>query len=212
MEYPVASGHEWIGTCAYNDYSQSGEDGVLEAIFLGIGAANKWCCECGASDGLFFSNTRNLIEKGWQGVLIESDADAFSRLTENNKAFGSRVRLEHATINRETRIESVLQKYGAPNDIDLMVIDVDGQDFYVWNSMLVYRPRVVVIEFDPSGSVEFCPSICGQGQAGPQSIINLARGKLYDCVWASRFNMIFVVRPLGRVLLDLVKKEEIQNE
>ena len=56
-----------------NVYSQFGEDGILAAIFEKLGTCNKWVLECGASDGVFFSNSRKLIEEGWNGVLVEAD-------------------------------------------------------------------------------------------------------------------------------------------
>ncbi len=43
-----------------NDYSQNGEDGIIDAIFAAIAPTNRWCCEFGAWDGLHFSNSRRL--------------------------------------------------------------------------------------------------------------------------------------------------------
>ncbi len=202
----IDPGYAWLTETASNEYSQLGEDGILGAIFHVIGAANKWCCECGAADGLFFSNTRKLIEEGWTGVLIEGNEGEFSRLVDNSKPFGDRVKLMHTFVDRERRFDDILRAFGAPADIDLMVIDVDGQDYFLWNSMLRYRPRVVVIEYDIMAEDQwFCPTLGGQGQAGEHAIHRLATGKLYDLVWMNRFNMVFVTRLASRLLLAVHK-------
>ena len=55
-------------------HSQGAEDGVTEEIFRVIGTRSKWCVEFGAWDGVFLSNTCNLIRNhGWSAVLIEGD-------------------------------------------------------------------------------------------------------------------------------------------
>jgi hypothetical protein len=192
---------DWLEKHPFNDYSQFGEDGVLEAIFSVIGVSNQWCFECGASDGLFFSNTRRLLEQGWRGVLVEADKPLFDRLQKNSAAFGDRVRCVNETIGRDRRIESVLHESGAPRDIDLVVIDVDGQDYHLFNSLLRYRPRVVVIEFDcRSRCSDDLPAWGGAGQAGERAISKLAAGRFYTPVCRTHSNFILVKQPLDQKL------------
>src|SRR5262247_1143084 len=146
-----------------NVYSQFGEDGIIEAVFSKIGVENKWCFECGATDGVFFSNTRRLVEQGWQAVLVEADPKHFDRLRKLCDPDGAAVMsvlfdaegfryitpqfaLWHckATTEGETSISSILKASYAPADIDLLIIDVDGQDYHLWNQLLDYQPRVVL--------------------------------------------------------------------
>lgn len=192
----------WLGDHVRNVYSQFGEDGVIDAIFKVIGAENRWCMECGASDGLFFSNTRRLLDAGWTAVLIEADRSAFDRLRRNSQAFGDRAKLLLAQIDSDHRLETALERAGAPADIDLAVIDVDGQDYFVWNSLLRYRPRVVMIEFDPYApdGGYFIPQLGGAGQAGELAIVSLGVGKFYEPVFQSDRNIIFVKQSLSPLL------------
>lgn len=190
----------WLHHVAFNTYSQTGEDGVLQAIFAVIGQGKQWCFECGASDGLFFSNTRRLLDQGWRGLLIDADAESFARLQTNSAAFGDRVSCIFAKINDENRLESFLEQAGAPTDLDLAVIDVDGQDYYLLNSLLRYQPRVVLVEYDPNADPDFIPTLGGQGQAGWRAIFKLACGKLYTPVFQSKWNIVLVKRPFDRLL------------
>lgn len=191
---------DWLEHEAANVYSQFGEDGILDAIFKVIRPANKHCFECGAADGLFFSNTRRLIEQGWNAILIEADQAAFARLEANCESFGDRVKCLHGRVDASNSLDGILSRCGVPLDIDLAVIDVDGQDYYLFNSLLRYRPRVVVVEFDPNGDDDFIPQIGGPGQAGANAICRLAAGKFYTLVHRNWCNLIFVKQPLDRLL------------
>jgi hypothetical protein len=190
----------WLNAARSNEYSQFGEDGVIAAIFAAIGANNEHCFECGASDGLFFSNTRRLIELGWRGVLVEADADAFARLKANNAEFGDRVAIFHAALGLATTPDDILARAGAPHNLDLAVIDVDGQDYHLFNSMLKFRPRVVMVEYNHNAEGLFIPTIGGSGQAGATAMQRLASGRMYTLVYANLFNMIFVAQPHEKAL------------
>jgi hypothetical protein len=196
----VAPEFAWLDNQAFNDFSQNGEDGVLQAIFSLIGAQNEWCFECGAADGLLFSNTRRLIEEGWKAILVEGDPESFGRLALNNAGFGERVRCVPLQLDREHRIDGILHRCGVPLDLDLLVVDVDGQDYYLWNQILQYRPRVVVIEFDHNADLEFIPPLGGSGQAGEKAILRLGCGKFYRAVHRTKTNLIFVEHHLSRLL------------
>lgn len=199
----IPPGYAWLETVAFNSYSQDGEDGVLQAIFSLISPANKWCLECGAADGLFFSNTRRLIEEGWKAILIEADPAQHARLVENSEAEG--VHCVNATINAACRLETILDRYAAPRDIDLLVLDIDGQEYYAFNALRKYQPRVVLIEFDHNVHEDFIPTLGGPGQAGQRAIARLGAGKFYTAVYRNFCNMILVRQPLDRLLVGSLK-------
>lgn len=187
----------WLERYASNKYSQYGEDGIIEAIFAHIVPANRWCFECGASDGIFFSNTRKLIHDGWNAILVEAEDQSFKRLTRNSGPFGERVRV---CRDRITTMDPVLSLAGAPADIDLVVIDVDGQDYYLFNSMLKFKPRVVLVEYDCQVDPDFIPDYGEEGQAGLTAMRKLAAGRFYTEVYRTWSNLILVKQPLDRLL------------
>src|SRR5262245_5726313 len=122
------------GINSWNHTSQFGEDSIIQAIFERIGTENKWCFECGASDGLFFSNTRKLIEDGWNAIQVEADPTFFEQLFNRYKD-NPRVQCvqQFAGLKPGNRLDDILKHAGAPQDIDLLVIDVDGQDYHLWD-------------------------------------------------------------------------------
>jgi hypothetical protein len=136
-----------------NITSQCGEDGVIEKIFEIIGASNKWCVEFGAWDGKHFSNTWSLINQhGWKAVLIEGDKGKFKELVENcaNNTGVITVNKFVDTVDGSNSLDFILSKTSIPNDFDFLCIDIDGCDWHVWRLLKQYRPRLVVIEFNPT--------------------------------------------------------------
>ena len=132
-----------------------------------LGTCNKWVLECGASDGVFFSNSRKLIEEGWFGVLVEADPAQFEKLTAlyASTLEAERVQLfQHRVSSSEPGgLDVILSAANAPRSLDLAIIDVDGQDYWLFNSLLKHRPQVVMVEYDPNAPVDFVPPINGEG-------------------------------------------------
>ena len=173
-----------------NVYSQFGEDGFIDKIFEVLGTDNKWCLEVGASDGTFCSNTRHLIDKGWAAILIESDPDAFARIpiVKNTHRFNKTV-----SISGEDSLDEIMLSCGAPRDIDFVSIDIDGQDYHIFNSMVKYRPRVVIVEHAAlNEDHDFIPAIGGQGQAGKNAIVKLLSSRFYTAIIQTDSNTIAV--------------------
>jgi Methyltransferase FkbM domain len=136
----------------HNVFSQFGEDGIIETIFRATGETTRWCCEFGAWDGMHHSNTRRLVDAGWNAVLIEADPHKFAELRRNN-ASNPRVVPVRAMVDSETnRLESILADAGAP-ELDLLVIDIDGPDYEVFESLQI-RPRVICVEVVPGHDPE----------------------------------------------------------
>jgi hypothetical protein len=120
-------------------YSQNGEDGVIESIFREIGTTNRVFVEIGVGDGSE-NNTRHLVESGWSGLWV----DKISPEEITVKPHGARY--TKCMVNAEN-VNQVLSGDSVPKTFDLLSIDIDGVDYWVWKA-IKYRPRVVVIEYN----------------------------------------------------------------
>lgn len=114
-------------------HSQNGEDGIIEKIFDTIKPTNQYCIEFGIHPNQ--GNTIQLANKNWNYLWIDANGD------------GQKIKKEFITAEN---IESIFVKYNAPTSFDLLSIDVDYNDYWIWKSIRNYRPRVVIIEYNSS--------------------------------------------------------------
>lgn len=184
---------------AKNVTSQFGEDGIIEKIFEIIGTTNKWCVEFGAWDGKKYSNTWRLLnEAGWSGVLVEGNEERFGEL-QRTYAGRDDVKLVNRLVDLEANtLDSILSAAGCPREPDLVSIDVDGMDWHIWNSLVAHRPRLAVIEFNPTipNDVVFVqpPNPTGNHGNSLRALVELGKEKGYELVCATTMNGFFVLK------------------
>lgn len=197
----VRSDCAWLLDWRSDVTSQIGQDGILEKIFGVIGDGKKFCVEFGAWDGKFLSNTWNLIvNKRWNGVLIEGNLEKFKQLTLNHAGSEVKAIRGYVGLEGENSLDSLLAKCGAPADPDLISIDVDGNDWHIWKSLTRHRPRVVLIEFNPSipNDVFFVQDPRPDVNHGSSllAMIELGKQKGYSLICADCWDAFFVVDEL----------------
>jgi hypothetical protein len=128
--------------------SQSDEDGIIHEIFRRVGTTNRRFVEIGAGNGLE-NNTAYLLMSGWSGTWIDCDAaniNYICSLVAPQALRGDLVTVM-ATVRRDN-IDAVLSAAGATGNVDLLSVDIDGNDYHVLGSMTVLQPRVVVLEYN----------------------------------------------------------------
>jgi hypothetical protein len=190
-------------------FSQNGEDGVIQALFDRIGAGPRFAVEFGAADGVRASNVRNLVlHQGWDALLIEGDEQEAQRCTENYRDH-PRTRCVAAWVF-PGNVELLFEENGVPPDLDLLVIDIDSNDWYVWRAIRDFRPKVVQIEYNGAFApptrmvVDFHPMNYWDKSlyfgASIQSLYELGKHKGYELVYAesSGVNLFFVDAPYFR--------------
>lgn len=164
---------------------------MIGALLGHLGTTNRWCFEVGAADGVWYSNTKYFRDQGWSAVLIESDDEKFAKLAEHGSP---RVRCIRQKIEGND-LDILLARAGAPRDMDLGVIDIDGQDWWVWKGMAMYRPRVMLAEY-AAGKMDapIPPEGAAPGQAGLKQIVELGESKGYVAVARTECNVLFCCR------------------
>lgn len=132
----------------YKVYSQNDEDGIIQEIFRRIGVTNKTFIEFGVQNGLE-SNCHYLLFQGWNGLWMDGDGEA---IREIQKRFypvlkTGQLACKRAFITREN-INQLISEQGFSGEVDLLSIDVDGNDYYIWEAVTAVSPRVVIIEYN----------------------------------------------------------------
>ncbi|HEV2037210.1 MAG TPA: hypothetical protein VGQ96_01285 [Candidatus Eremiobacteraceae bacterium] len=127
-------------------YSQNGEDGILRRIFSTIGTHGKYAVEFGVGDGQECNSAHLVRDCGWFGLMMDGDPECYRRLKSSYAAFPD-VKVYNRFITAEN-IGHVFEENSVPARFDLLSIDIDGNDYWVWRALTGYRPRVVTIEYN----------------------------------------------------------------
>ena len=178
-----------------NVFSQCGEDGIIEKIFDIIGVESKVCVEFGAWDGFNLSNTAHLwAHNGWRAILIESEPSRFNQLVKNVKGFNCVPICSRVGFGAKDSIEAILRDHSLNEPIDLLSIDIDSDDYYVFNSLKEIRPRLVICEFNPTmpAHLDIYPEPGKNLGCSVSALVRVGREKGYVLVAITDANCLFV--------------------
>ena len=143
MENPL-----FLENYGYHVYSQNDEDGIIQEIFRRIGTEYQNFVEFGVDKGIE-SNCHALLLQDWHGLWIEGRSDAYTQIT---RRFAPAIRHGRLSVQNEyvtkENINSILTGYLHHDELDLLSIDVDGNDWHIWNAIDCISPRLVIIEYN----------------------------------------------------------------
>lgn len=129
-------------------YSQNDEDGIIEEIFRRIGHVNKTFVEIGVGDGLE-NNTLALILGGWRGLWVDVNVKAIKNIVEKWRGLVNSRTLQAISCRADvTNIDHIISNAGIRGEVDLLSIDIDGNDVYIFEAIQCISPRCVVIEYN----------------------------------------------------------------
>lgn len=128
-------------------FSQWGEDGLIQYLLRFIHIENPIFVEFGVQNYLE-SNTRFLlVNNNWSGLVIDGDPENISYIKSSPIYWRHDLKAECAFITKDN-INELLTSNGLKNDIGLLSVDIDGNDYWVWNAIDVISPRIVVCEYN----------------------------------------------------------------
>jgi hypothetical protein len=188
----------WLNEYSKDVYSQTGEDGVIAKALETLPSRDRWCVEFGAWDGKYLSNTFNLVEnENYNVVLVEGDKAKYQQLR-NEYPYRERAIFVGQFVGWEENdnLDTILEKTPIPLDFDLLSIDVDGNDYHIWKAVQKFKPKLVLVEFNPTSSNRFDfvqppdPN-CNQSNS-PAALTRLAKSKGYELICVIGANLLFV--------------------
>jgi len=139
-------------------FSQWGEDGIIQFLSRHVPIENKTFVEFGVQDYLE-SNTRFLVVKdNWSGLVIDGSAENIGKIRGSELYWRHPIRAECAFITRDN-INDIIRSAGITGDIGLLSVDIDGNDYWVWQEIDVIQPRIVVAEYNARFGVERAVSV-----------------------------------------------------
>jgi hypothetical protein len=128
-------------------FSQWDEDGIIQYLIRRLPIENQTFIEFGVED-YEESNTRFLLlNDHWQGMVLDA-CSADIRYIQTDKIYWQfDLQAKCAWITREN-IDSLLLGSGFSDDVGLLSIDIDGNEYWIWEAIQSVRPRIVIIEYN----------------------------------------------------------------
>ena len=138
---------ENIQLSEFQVFSQWGEDGIIQALVNTIEIENKIFVEFGVQD-YTESNTRFLLtNNNWSGLVMDSSPEYISYIKQDQIYWKHNLKTECTFIDRDN-INKLLIDNGIVGDIGLLSVDIDGNDYWVWESINCISPRIVICEYN----------------------------------------------------------------
>lgn len=129
-------------------HSQWGEDGIIQWLIRQIPIQNETFIEFGVED-YKESNTRFLLEENnWSGMIIDGSKQNMDSVKRETLYWRYDLKAIDAFVTREN-INELLMRSGFDKDLGLLSIDIDGNDYWVWEKINVMEPRIVICEYNP---------------------------------------------------------------
>ena len=192
--------------------SQNEEDGLLLALFKRIGATDHRFVEIGC--GMNGGNSGFLAQEcGWSGLMVDAKSASIEKVSVRFK--GHPVRTAKQRVTREG-VNELLEKFGLTGELDLLSIDIDGMDYWVWEALSACNPRVVAIEYNwlfgadravtiPYSSEFDLGAIGNRGYRGASlaALVHLGRQKGYRLVATERVNAFFLRNDLAPEIREI---------
>ncbi len=132
---------------AKNIHSQAGQDGMIAELLRRIQIGHGFFVEFGAADGIYLSNCRSLYERGWKGAFIEANPASYAELVKNYENDRQMILAnEKVTTQGDHSLESILRRAGHRGSVDVVSIDIDGQDLEIFESFEAIKPAIICLE------------------------------------------------------------------
>ncbi len=135
-----------------NDYefkasSQWGEDGIIQHLIKNIEIENKIFFEFGV-EKYIESNTRFLLQNNtWKGLVIDGSDENISYIKNDPIYWQNNLKAECAFVTSDN-INQLITQNGIHGDIGILSIDIDGNDYWIWESIDCISPRIVICEYN----------------------------------------------------------------
>jgi hypothetical protein len=217
-----------LNETGFSLFSQHEEDGLLLFIFSLIGVTNKKSIELCSGNGIECNTANLIINHKWIGLLIDAEEENIETAKEFYNTLPT-TKIWPPTIVKEwiniDNINSIITSNGFAGEVDLLSLDIDGIDYWLWKAIVCISPRVVILEINhlwgPFKSVsvpysddfkaEFTEHGSDYAGASIAAFIKLANQKGYRLVGANSIvtNAIFIRKDIEHDWLLEVQPETL---
>jgi hypothetical protein len=131
----------------FSVYSQWGEDGIIDWLVSSLPEIPQIFVEFGV-ENYRESNTRLLLKlKNWRGLVLDGSQKFIRNIRSQDIFWRHQLAAKCAFVDRDN-INQLLDSEGVTGEIGLLSIDIDGNDYWVWQAITVVSPAIVIVEYN----------------------------------------------------------------
>jgi hypothetical protein len=133
--------------CEFSVFSQWGEDGIIQKLISELPIAHRTFIEFGVEDFSEANCRFLLMNDNWRGYVLDSSAKSIATLEAAPWWWKYDLRAKCAMVTRDT-VNALLLESGFDRDVGILSIDVDGVDYWLFEAITAYAPRIVIVEYN----------------------------------------------------------------
>jgi hypothetical protein len=131
----------------FSVFSQWGEDGLIAHLISRVPIERPWFIEFGV-ESYREANTRFLLmTHNWRGLVMDGSDQHIRDIKDDAVSWRHELDARHAFVTRDN-INALIGEAGFTGDIGLLSIDIDGNDYWIWEAIDVVSPRIVIVEYN----------------------------------------------------------------
>ena len=135
-----------ISEAEFKIFSQWGDDGIIQWLIHNIGIQHKSFIEFGVEDYQESTTRFLMMNNNWSGYIIDGNERNIRHIKNSNYYWRFELEAKHAFVDREN-IVNLIKQSSVANNVGLLHIDIDGNDYWVWE-VLEIRPEIVIVEYN----------------------------------------------------------------
>lgn len=136
-----------ISDAEFKVFSQFGDDGIIQYLIHQLKVAPQTFVEFGV-ENYTEANTRFLlVNDNWKGLVMDGGESHIASIQGEEIYWRHDLTAACEFVTREN-INALLARYGFEGDLGILSIDIDGNDYWVWERVEAVRPQVVIVEYN----------------------------------------------------------------
>jgi hypothetical protein len=196
-------------------FSQWGEDGIIQFLIQHIEIERKIFIEFGSDNYNLESNTRFLLTNNhWSGLVIDSELENIKNLKNSPTYWLYNVKAVQSFITKDN-INQIIKENGLTGEVGLLSIDIDGNDYWIWQAIDVINPIIVIVEYNARFGHELAVTVpynenFDRAKAHPSQFYHGASLRAL-CLLAERKGYVFIGCNKNGVNAFFVRKDKKPN-
>lgn len=128
-------------------FSQFGDDGIIQYLINNVAIDDPRFVEFGVEKYTECNTRFLLINNNWSGLVIDGSPDNVNHIKKDEFYWKYDLRAVSSFVTRDN-INQILTANNFTGEIGLLSIDVDGNDYWIWESITVVEPTIVILEYN----------------------------------------------------------------